>query len=55
MRFLKTKFDGLYEIEIDQFDDARGYLSKFFDKDTFVEIIPHNINKYDNILAIIKK
>lgn len=35
MRFTKTKFEGLFIIEIDQFDDKRGYLSKFFDKETF--------------------
>ncbi len=37
MRFIKTKFDGLFEIEIDQFDDERGFLSKFFDKESYAE------------------
>jgi dTDP-4-dehydrorhamnose 3,5-epimerase len=35
MKLIKTKFDGLFIIKIDRFDDERGYLSKFFDKDTF--------------------
>ena len=63
--FLENSFNklnpgGFYIIEditIDYFKYIRDYIKyvKFFDKDTFVEIIPHNINKYDNILAIIKK
>lgn len=58
--FHKLNDGGFYIIEditIDYFKYIKEYIKyiKFFDKDTFVEIIPHNINKYDNILAIIKK
>lgn len=35
MKFKKTKFENLYIIEIDKFDDERGYLSKFFDNEDF--------------------
>jgi len=37
MKITKTKFDGLLIIETDKFDDERGYLSKFFDKEFFAE------------------
>jgi dTDP-4-dehydrorhamnose 3,5-epimerase len=33
MKLVKTKIDGLFILETDRFDDKRGYLSKFFDKD----------------------
>lgn len=37
MKFMKTKFDGLLLVEVDQFDDGRGYLAKFFDKETITK------------------
>lgn len=37
MKLKKTRFDGLFIIEIDKFDDERGYLCKFFDKETFAK------------------
>jgi dTDP-4-dehydrorhamnose 3,5-epimerase len=37
MKIIKTKFDGLFIIEADKFDDERGYLSKFYDKNVFLE------------------
>lgn len=33
MKFRKTKFEGLFLVEVDQFEDDRGYLAKFFDKE----------------------
>jgi len=58
--FHKLNSGGYYIIEdvtIEYFKYIKEYIQcvRFFDKDTFVEIIPHDINKYDNILAIIKK
>ncbi len=35
MKFVRTKFDDLFVIETDQFDDERGYLAKFYDEDLY--------------------
>ncbi len=35
MKFTKTFISGLIVIEFDKFDDERGYLAKFFDKETY--------------------
>lgn len=37
MKFYKTKFEGLFLVEVDHFNDKRGYLAKFFDTKTYAK------------------
>ena len=35
MKFIKTKFEGLFLVETDKFDDKRGFLAKLYDSKTY--------------------
>ena len=38
MKFLETKIQGVYIIELEKIEDERGYFARTFDKKEFLEM-----------------
>ena len=39
MKFIKTKLDGAFTVELEKSDDERGFFSNMWDKKNFKKII----------------
>lgn len=45
MKYIKTKLEDVFLIEIDKFDDERGYLAKFYDREELKKNIKFSLSQ----------